>query len=73
MMNLVICVLLLSGLARGQDLRRRRKQRYIIPQSDPQTAEIKLENESDRLRQEVREKQDFVFIQFHYLNIVSGC
>ena len=53
MMKLALSSLFVASLVQAQDLRRHRKQRYVIPQPDPQTAEKKLEDERDRLRQEV--------------------
>ena len=45
-----VSILALSTLTLAQDLRRHRKQRYVVPE----VAVEKLEDDRDQLRQEVR-------------------
>ena len=53
MIKSILSILALSTLAEAEDLLRHRKERYAIPELDPQTAEQNLEDERDRLRHEV--------------------
>ena len=55
MMNIFTAVsfLTLVSFVKGQELRRHRKEHYVLPELDLQVPETKLEDESDQLRQEV--------------------
>ena len=55
MMKAVLSILALSNSARAEDLLRHRKERYVIPELDSNTASQELEDERDRLRHEVSE------------------
>eukprot|EP00977_Amphora_coffeiformis_P020396 scaffold8210_cov175-Amphora_coffeaeformis.AAC.4 len=52
MIKAFLSILALSNLVQAEDLLRHRKEHYVIPESDSQITNQKLEDERDRLRHE---------------------